>query len=194
MMGMKRLEAQRILVFALAFVMLLAPGSTAATVKPAKPAKPAKPKKLRLEPVQLKAGTLRGVVKGYTGKPFANTTIELLDPSGKLVAKSVTNTRGEYLLRNVPPGRYTAIIGGRTELPITMTDQATVSRLMIVPRYAGSVPAPSAAGTSSEGFLGLSTWAWVAIGGGVVAAVAIPIALSGGGGGSSSSIPPPISP
>lgn len=192
-MGMKRLETQRILVFALAFVMLLAPGSSAATVKAARPASPAKPKKLRLEPLQLKAGTLRGVVKGYTGKPFANTTIELIDARGNLIAKSVTNARGEYLLRNVPPGRYTAIIGGRTELPITMTDKATVSRLMIVPRYAGSVAAPSAAGTTSEGFLGLSTWAWVAIGGGVVAAVAIPIALSGGDS-SSSSTPPPISP
>jgi len=190
-MGMKRLETQRILVFALAIVMLLAPGSRAATVKPAKPAKP---KKLRLEPIQLKAGTLKGIVKGYTGKPIPNTTIQLVDTQGKLVAKAVTNSRGEYILRNVPAGRYTAVIGGKTKLPITMTDKATVSRLMIVPRYADAVPAAAAGAEASEGFLGLSTWAWVAIGAGVVAAVAIPIALSGGGGGGSSSPAPPISP
>ncbi|MBN2489828.1 MAG: carboxypeptidase regulatory-like domain-containing protein [Planctomycetes bacterium] len=134
-----------------------------------------------MQPIPLKAGTLRGIVKDYTGKPLAGTTLELVDTSGKTVAKTITNTRGEYLLADIPPGHFTMVVDGRTRLPLTMTTEASVSRLLIVP----SVAAPGAPppGAPAEGFLGLSTWTWVAIGGGAVVAVAIPLALGGGGGG-----------
>ena len=155
----------------------LSPAAAGAVAKPIR--KPAASP--RLEPIQLKAGTLRGVVKSHMGKPVVRTSVELLDAKGKVIARSVTNSQGEYVLQNVPAGKYTVRVGGRTRLPITMTREATVSRLLIVPRYVGA--ASGAAASSSTGFLGLGTWAWVAIGGGVAAAVAIPLAASGGGGG-----------
>jgi hypothetical protein len=166
-------------VAAIAVVLLAASPARAASGTPIPP---------RMEPILLKAGTLKGIVKDYAGKPLSNTSIELLDAGGKSVAKTITNARGEYLFRDIAPGRYTALVGGRTRLPITMTTEATVSRLVIVPSTAATGPMPVAAaaqGTAgpSEGFLGLSTWTWVAIGGGVAVAVAIPIAASGGGGG-----------
>lgn len=147
----------------------------------AAPAAPAK-KPLRMKPIQVKAGTLKGVVKGYTGKAYPKTTVELVDAKGKTVAKAVTDARGEFVLKDVPAGRYTAVIGGKARLPITMTNDATVTRLMVVPRYAADPAAPPVPG-ESEGLLGLTTWTWVLIGAGVAAAVAIPIAASGGGGG-----------
>ena len=155
-------------------LLLLAPVpvAEAARTKPGRP--------LRMKPIQVKAGTLRGVIKGYTGKPVAKATLELVDTKGKVVAKTVTKSRGEYVLKDIPPGRYTAVIGGTVRLPISMTREATVSRLMIVPRYAGDVAGPP---KKEEGFLGLTTWTWVLIGGGVAIAVAIPLAAGGGGGG-----------
>lgn len=139
-------------------------------------------KPLRMKPIQVKAGSLRGIVKGYTGKPYPKTTVELVDAKGKAVAKAVTNARGEFVLKDVPPGRYTAVIGGKARLPITMTKDATVTRLMVVPRYAAEPGAPPPAAGREE-WMGLSTWTWVLIGAGVAAAIAIPIAASGGGGG-----------
>jgi len=135
-----------------------------------------------IKPIQIKAGILKGVVKGYTGKPFARTSIELLNSGGKSIAKTVTNSRGEYLFRNIPPGKYTAVVGGRTRLPITMTKEASVSRLMIVPSFKGAAPGATLAG--------LSTWTWVAIGGGVAAAVAIPVAIGSSGSSSKSAVSP----
>ena len=151
------------------------------------------PKKpLRMKPIQVKAGDLRGVVRGYTSRPFAFTSIELQDAKGKVIARTVTNKLGEYHLKNVPAGKYTAVIGGKVRLPLTMTSEATVSRLIIVPSFArgGAKPVAPAKGIPVPTETS-STWTWVLIGGGAAAvAVSIPLIISSGG----SSRSRPISP
>lgn len=158
-------------------VASLAPLADAARVNPAVP--------FRMKPIKLKAGTLKGVIKGYTGKPYANTSLELLDEKGNVVAKTTTNARGEYVLKDIPPGKYTAVIGGKVKLPVTMTTESVVSRLMIVPKLPMGAAAGAGAGAGAGSgaatgtYLGLGTWAWVAIGGGVAAvAVAVPVAVA----------------
>lgn len=143
-------------------------------------------KPLRMKPIQVKAGTLRGVVRGYTSKPFAATSLELQDSKGKTFARTMTNKRGEFLFKNIPAGKYTAVIGGRVRLPLTMTSEATVSRLIIVPSFArgGIKPSTTAAkpagGAAPDGTS--TTWTWVLIGGGAAAAaVSIPIIFHSGG-------------
>jgi len=146
-----------------------------------------------IKPVQVKAGTLKGVIKGYTGKPFAKTSLELKDAKGNIVARTMTNTRGEYVLKSVPPGKYTAVIGGKVKLPLTMTTEATVSRLMIVPKLSKNKNRVAGAGLTTAA--GMSTWTWVLIGGGVAAAaVATPVVIHNSKSSSSSSSGQPISP
>ena len=159
---------------AVLLVASLTPLAGAAGVKPAVP--------FRMKPIKLKAGTLKGVIKGYTGKPYANTSLELLDEKGNVVAKTTTNARGEYVLKDIPPGKYTAVVGGKVKLPVTMTTESVVSRLMIVPKLpmgaAVGAAAGAGGGVATGTYLGLGTWAWVAIGGGVAAAaVAVPVAV-----------------
>lgn len=141
-------------------------------------------KKKILREFQVKPGTLKGIVKDTRGRPMSKATIELKDAKGRSVAKTVTNQRGEYLFKNVPAGKYTAIVNGRAQLALTMTPEANVSRLLIIPPKAAAAGAGAGAAAA-----GLGTWTWVAIGAGAAVVVGGGVAVAANNSGGSSSRP-----
>lgn len=131
-------------------------------------------KKKVLREFQVKPGTLKGIVKDTRGRPMKNATIELRNAKGKTIAKTVTNSRGEYLFKNVPAGQYDALINGKATLKLTMTPAANVSRLLIIPPSAAAGGAKAAAGGGAgagSAAAGVGTWTWVLIGAGTAVVV-----------------------
>jgi formylglycine-generating enzyme required for sulfatase activity len=124
----------RLKMFGVSLLAVVLVGSLAPLASPLADAVKGKPaEQFRMEPIQVEAGTLQGVIKGYTGKLQASTSLELLDEKGNVVARTITNVRGEYVLKDIPPGKYTAVIRGKVKLPVTMTTEPVVYRLMVVP-------------------------------------------------------------
>jgi len=132
------------------------------------------------QPVSVKPGSLKGtVVDPSTGKPWAKTQVELVDPkTKKVLAKTVTDAGGRYDLGTVEEGEYIIRTNQNVLLPVKVTGAATIHTL--------NLAIPSAVMGKIAGTL---TWTTVSlIGAGVATAVAVPVGLSGTGGGGGGSV------
>ena len=133
------------------------------------------------QPVSVKPGVLRGAVTNpVTNKPWAKTSVELVDPkTGKVIAKTRTDDQGRYDLGEVKEGKFIIRINGKITLPIVVAPSASAAVL--------NVAIPAAA---MGKVVGAISWTTVAlVGAGVVTAVGIPLAVGGGGGGGGSASP-----
>ncbi len=55
---------------------------------------------------QIAGGSLRGIVQDSTGARIAEATIEVRMPNTAFVRRALSDKRGEFLLADLPPGRY----------------------------------------------------------------------------------------
>lgn len=49
---------------------------------------------------------LVGTVVNTQGNPVAGAKVIAKDPSGKVIGEAVTNNQGQYVIQNLPPGKY----------------------------------------------------------------------------------------
>ena len=131
-----------------------------------------------IQSVFAKTGTLDGLVIGSAGKPLANTTVTVVDSTGKKVTSAVTDKAGKFSLPNLKPGQYRLMIGKDVQLKLNVADKGTTTNLKIVMPTDGKALLPGltqgAAGTA--GGLG---WTFVAIAG-LTAAVLVPVGYGAG--------------
>ncbi|MET0188288.1 carboxypeptidase family protein [Pseudonocardia sediminis] len=61
---------------------------------------------------------VRGTVADTTGAPLARATVTLIDARGDVVATTVPDADGRYLLDGAPPGRYTLTVSAEGYQPV----------------------------------------------------------------------------
>lgn len=152
-----------------------------------------------VQSVSVAPGALRGhILASGTKRPVAEHAFTLLDNAGKKVGELKSAADGTYTTPELKPGAYSLIVRNDLRLDLTVANDAKVTNLDIVlPQGPGrSVQDPSklpaAPGGAAPGALpaplgapGLGVGTWAVIGGGAVAAVAVPVVASNSGGGSS---------
>src|SRR6516164_3518222 len=70
---------------------------------------------------QVYSGSLTGVVKDPSGAMVPNARAQLTDEEKGFTYSAITDSEGRYVLRNLPPGKYTLKLSAVGMRPYTQT-------------------------------------------------------------------------
>lgn len=109
---------------------------------------------------QLAVTVVAGMVGNPQGSPVAGVKIVARNSSGKVISEAVTDSRGQYAVRNLAPDRYQITLDplnspfkGQTVVAAVGTEGLTVNWMVsqVAPALATAAVGASGTGTPDEG-------------------------------------------
>ena len=139
------------------------------------------------------AGDVKGTVSDATGKPMAGVAVKLLK-DGKMVVVAISDKAGHFALERIEASNYELLMPGMNPLPFNASDRSGLTVLKVV------LPIERPYAAAETGFLGIYDWVIMSfeetpviaglVGAGVVAAIAVPIAVNNDGSSGGDTISP----
>ena len=143
--------------------------------------------------VTLAAGDIKGTLSDATGKPLVGVTVALRR-DGKVLMTAVSDKTGQFTLQKVKAGHYELLTPGMNPLPLRASTRSGVTTLKLV------MPIRKTYAAAGPSFSGLYEWVITSfetapvtaglVTAGVVAAVAVPIAVNNSGSSGSDTVSP----
>ncbi len=132
---------------------------------------------------ELKVGPVTGTVFKADGKsPLGKVMLKVVRlKDGKVVAQISADEKGRYEIPELPAGQYRIIVAGRifTDVVVSKTGKVTQVDFRIPATYMKAAD-PTGAGAKGGAAAKGSLTPFLLIGGGIAAAIAVPVSLSDG--------------
>ena len=126
------------------------------------------PAKAKTEELKVCAGKLEGTVVDSRGNVQADVAVRILR-DGKLFTEVRTDTKGRYVVANLPEGKADIIVASQPALNVVASKTAKVCKLQLVTPLRSDYASADLTGTQ---------WVWIVVGVVVVIAVATPIIIN----------------
>ena len=130
------------------------------------------------------AGDVKGTVSDATGKPMAGVAVKLLK-DGKMVMTAVSDKAGQFALRGIEAGNYELLMPGMNPLPLKASGKRGPAAIKVV------LPIRKPYAAAETSFSGFYDWVILSfvetpvvaglVSAGIVAVIAVPIAVSSSG-------------